>query len=638
MAKTPLGGLSLLPSKAQSSLDGWVTKMPPKLPQKQTVMEKERHDVSSGQNLGNVPDTVVAAEMPASFRTKIDEFVKQSLSDPVYRQSMRQEAGQQMLLDTVDAIDAQILAALSARDADKYGEAIYEAVTSTVITYLADCEESDACQSSPSQSSPSQIEPTASDDSIAAPSSSPPMAALTEELVGALHESIGSLLTDSQRMLESNFKAYGVPDCAALIRYIQSEALSRTLSTLKKQSSPSQIEPTASDDSIAAPSSSPPMATLTEELVGALHESIGSLLTDSQRMLESNFNAYGVPDCATLIRHIQSEALSRTLLTLKKQSPSKEPVDILRQMFPNGYERIPTSGQGLQCGLRAVIHSLKSQYPSVQPPSLEVLRSFQSSAYVQEFSRVVGQSHANDDNFHIDQLAAYLGEWGRDSKRGGFQLGYVLSGGTPFLVPSPEADRDDVSVVWIHSTSVSGISDYQMDHFEGLRARLARDETIVDMSERCDAVIVDVSEGRDEVLVDAFEARDEAIEECRATNEEVEKLLESVEDYLDTAIMAYFGDQTAIEFTDRSELFQALFEDACSTFLIDPHTEKVQKLVEDMISPYFVSEANAVTEDAENDEDASNQVGSLDDLPKALRRKLRQAVSSFVDQRQNRDT
>ncbi|KAI8220193.1 hypothetical protein K4K55_011704 [Colletotrichum sp. SAR 10_96] len=568
MAKTPLGGSSLLPSKAQSSLDGWVTKMPPKLPQKQTVMEKERHDVSSGQNLGNVPDTVVAAEMPASFRTKIDEFVKQSLSDPVYRQSMRQEAGQQMLLDTVDAIDAQILAALSPRDADKYGEAIYEAVTCTVITYLADCEESDACQSSPSQISPSQIEPTASDDSIAAPSSSPPMAAMTEELVGALHESIGSLLTDCQRMLESNFKAYGVPDCAALIR------------------------------------------------------------------------------------HIQSEALSRTLLTLKKQSPSKEPVDILRQMFPNGYERIPTSGQGLQCGLRAVIHSLKSQYPSVQPPSLEVLRSFQSSVYVQEFSRVVGQSHANDDNFYVDQLAAYLGEWGRDSKRGVFQLGYVLSGGTPFLVPSPEADRDDVSVVWIHSTSVSGISDYQMDHFEGLRARLARDETIVDMSERCDAVIVDVSEGRDEVLVDAFEARDEAIEECRATNEEVEKLLESVEDYLDTAIMAYFGDQTAIEFTDRSELFQALFEDACSTFLIDPHTEKVQKLVEDMISPYFVSEANVedmispyfvseanvVTEDAENDEDASNQVGSLDDLPKALRRKLRQAVSSFVDQRQNRDT
>ena len=68
-------------------------------------------------------------------------------------------------------------------------------------------------------------------------------------------------------------------------------------------------------------------------------------------------------------------------------------------------------------------------------------------------------------SFHVDQLGAILSLWGQP--RGlDLQLGYLLQSGRPFLVPCPRTPS--TRVIWISSTSDSGLDAEYLDHYEGL--------------------------------------------------------------------------------------------------------------------------------------------------------------------------
>lgn len=102
-------------------------------------------------------------------------------------------------------------------------------------------------------------------------------------------------------------------------------------------------------------------------------------------------------------------------------------------------------------------------------PTLEELQIIGVSESVTEFEQAIssltGEPRSIEHSFHVDQLAAVLGLWGRVRSLD-LQLGYLLQSGTPILVPTTMTSQ--TRVVWISSTSYSGVEADYLDHYEGL--------------------------------------------------------------------------------------------------------------------------------------------------------------------------
>ena len=128
--------------------------------------------------------------------------------------------------------------------------------------------------------------------------------------------------------------------------------------------------------------------------------------------------------------------------------------------FPNHWQIIETSAEGLFCGWYAVILSLRAQYPALPSPTVEELKAvFERQSA--EFALVFDMENTN--NFSVDQVGAVLYSWGRE--RGlNLRLGYLEHGASPLLVSHPN-DDEDVLVVWIHN---DGRWNGGMGHFSGM--------------------------------------------------------------------------------------------------------------------------------------------------------------------------
>lgn len=123
--------------------------------------------------------------------------------------------------------------------------------------------------------------------------------------------------------------------------------------------------------------------------------------------------------------------------------------------FPNGYDVIPTPGDGLLCGFHAVICSMEAMDPDLARPTIEELQVVFKSLGNAEFGL------DNDNYFHVDQVGAALYFWGTKYDMN-LQVGYIPLGEPPVLVPHP--NEDPTTVVFIQ---------HAPGHFSGLRPKKA---------------------------------------------------------------------------------------------------------------------------------------------------------------------
>ncbi|KAI1505045.1 hypothetical protein F5X99DRAFT_431144 [Biscogniauxia marginata] len=151
-----------------------------------------------------------------------------------------------------------------------------------------------------------------------------------------------------------------------------------------------------------------------------------------------------------------------------------EATKVALQAFPSGrFARLPVSGQGLLCGPRAVMVSVKAQMPPGHlAPSVRELR--QAVRLIEEDFGI--DIDAQTSNYTVDRLGAALHLWGREMDPPlEMRLGFVLGNGHAYLVPTPDpkpAPEDEPqpqqATVWICSNNASGSSDGSIDHYEGM--------------------------------------------------------------------------------------------------------------------------------------------------------------------------
>ncbi|KAK4466484.1 hypothetical protein QBC42DRAFT_343014 [Cladorrhinum samala] len=138
--------------------------------------------------------------------------------------------------------------------------------------------------------------------------------------------------------------------------------------------------------------------------------------------------------------------------------------DAFAAAFPHGYDLVPTSGEGLLCGLRAIAGSIETQL-GLAAPELDDLVKISKDPGLREFEKSLGiPARENDENFHVDQVGAILSKWGKEQKPPlDLRLGYVMNGGEKHLVSSPDANSE---VLWVaYSGNKKG------GHYMGMRAK-----------------------------------------------------------------------------------------------------------------------------------------------------------------------
>lgn len=130
--------------------------------------------------------------------------------------------------------------------------------------------------------------------------------------------------------------------------------------------------------------------------------------------------------------------------------------------FPHGFRLIPTSANGLLCGLFAIIHSLQNQAPSVRIPTVEDLQTVAEGAIAARF-RDTGLEEDFSRNLSYDYVAAVLREWGSQNGHN-LQLGLHWANREPMIFPV-ESDQAP-TMIWIHNDNQQSGDTY--GHYSGM--------------------------------------------------------------------------------------------------------------------------------------------------------------------------
>lgn len=116
--------------------------------------------------------------------------------------------------------------------------------------------------------------------------------------------------------------------------------------------------------------------------------------------------------------------------SLFAKSVNKPPaVKGVEKAFPYGYSNIHTSGEGLLCGLYAIMGSMQAQHPTLLQPELESLKATLKTPRWPEGNAEKDweeEDYTKDTcDFMPDQLALILAVW-QDAEPGksNLQLGY----------------------------------------------------------------------------------------------------------------------------------------------------------------------------------------------------------------------
>lgn len=181
---------------------------------------------------------------------------------------------------------------------------------------------------------------------------------------------------------------------------------------------------------------------------------------------------YYLEEGRVTLRENWEEILNNSSTSTKYQiRMRKETERTLDDFVLDDYEILETSGEGLLCGIRAVIGSLESQTTFETIPSVDDLMNLLNDENFRSFeAETRQQARDNENNFYIDQLGAILYAWGlRQNPSTPLQLGYVLQDGRNFLVPTPH--HENTVVIWIHSSSTEGNDEESLHHYSALKRK-----------------------------------------------------------------------------------------------------------------------------------------------------------------------
>jgi hypothetical protein len=139
---------------------------------------------------------------------------------------------------------------------------------------------------------------------------------------------------------------------------------------------------------------------------------------------------------------------------------------LFHSQFPTGYTTIWVSGYNLLCGIRALKESINASGLGCQALESDLLE-IRRSAQITDFEQETGtEARLNINNFFIDQLGAILRIWGQQRSLD-LQLGYILSDTRAFRAPAETTPT--TQIIWISSSSSTGVDSSQIDHYEGIQ-------------------------------------------------------------------------------------------------------------------------------------------------------------------------
>jgi len=165
-------------------------------------------------------------------------------------------------------------------------------------------------------------------------------------------------------------------------------------------------------------------------------------------------------------KRVPSTNLTRTDSQLKKTKTVAE--SLLQRDLPGGYDRISTSGEGLLCGIRAIIASVAAQHPDIPQPTEKELVEIVNSQHYRDEARQFGG--AARSNFRADQLDGFV-HWYYDSFDYNVSVGVVAQGQAPFLPGGDSDEQGDRLLVWIHNDNAVDRTGAAFNHWEGLAPR-----------------------------------------------------------------------------------------------------------------------------------------------------------------------
>ncbi|KAK5048271.1 hypothetical protein LTR84_005941 [Exophiala bonariae] len=156
-------------------------------------------------------------------------------------------------------------------------------------------------------------------------------------------------------------------------------------------------------------------------------------------------------------------------------------------VFPHGYNRIQTSGEGLLCGIRALVSSMQAQHPNTEPVTFDQLYQMLHDT---DYRGLVGQfGPMSENNFRADELALMIHLF-YSLYDLNVHLGIVQPGQEPLLIPGEDSERLDRITVWIYndrareSAAAQGINPDApghiiYNHYEGLQPTQAPESQLL---------------------------------------------------------------------------------------------------------------------------------------------------------------
>ncbi|RWA05654.1 hypothetical protein EKO27_g9455 [Xylaria grammica] len=163
--------------------------------------------------------------------------------------------------------------------------------------------------------------------------------------------------------------------------------------------------------------------------------------------------------------------------------------------FIDGFELIPNPGTGLQCGLTAIVDSLRAQIDPSRKITIHgveyTIASFPTEADLRAiygdlkdqglFDGILPDDEIGEaGNFGISQLSAIFAEWTRRRGVSDLELAYMQRGRGAMAEPGPS---DDPMYIWIHNDNAQEIAEAEaardggdvppelLNHWEGMRPK-----------------------------------------------------------------------------------------------------------------------------------------------------------------------
>lgn len=200
-----------------------------------------------------------------------------------------------------------------------------------------------------------------------------------------------------------------------------------------------QTEPSSELPIFGGGSTAPAMAPSPEAVAMIASPSSSSTLSSSSSLSSSEYTAPNTAAAKVVKQGTQAQKEDGNMVGVPA-SPAVEgaprAATIFKTTFPFGYIKLPTSPEGLLCGMEAIVKSGKALLPDISVPTVKDLQAIaRGKEYKDQNAMFATEDELmnNTNYFGADQLALMLQLWGVTSGIN-LQLGYLTDANIPQLV------------------------------------------------------------------------------------------------------------------------------------------------------------------------------------------------------------